>query len=79
MKFKNVLIFFSLSFCYIPLHAHNFCEEAFYNLEDVTREIRDIGSEITYDEDRLAEINERIYSISLYKKKYGKANINFYF
>ena len=46
-------------------------EEAFYNLEDVTREIRDIGSEITYDEDRLAEINERIYSISLYKKKYG--------
>ena len=48
-------------------------EEAFYNLEDVTREIRDIGSEITYDEDRLAEINERIYSISLYKKKYGNS------
>lgn len=48
-------------------------EEAFYNLEDVTREIRDIGSEITYNEDRLAEINERIYSISLYKKKYGNS------
>ncbi len=46
-------------------------EEAFYNLEEVTREIRDIGSEIQYDEDRLAQINERIYTISLYKKKYG--------
>ena len=41
----------------------NQIEEAFYNLEEVTREIRDIGSEITYDEDRLAQINERIYSI----------------
>lgn len=48
-------------------------EEAFYNLEEVTREIRDIGSEIQYDEDRLAEINERVYSISLYKKKYGNS------
>lgn len=48
-------------------------EEAFYNLEEVTREIRDIGSEIQYDEDRLAQINERIYSISLYKKKYGNS------
>ncbi len=43
-------------------------EESFYNLEEVTREIRDIGSEIQYDEDRLAQINERIYTISLYKK-----------
>lgn len=48
-------------------------EEAFYNLEEVTREIRDIGSEIQYDEDRLAQINERIYTISLYKKKYGNS------
>ena len=48
-------------------------EEAFYCLEDVTREIRDIGSEIQYDEDRLAQINERIYTISLYKKKYGNS------
>ena len=48
-------------------------EEAFYNLEEVTREIRDIGSEIQYDEDRLEQINERIYTISLYKKKYGNS------
>lgn len=48
-------------------------EESFYNLEEVTREIRDIGSEIQYDEDRLAQINERIYTISLYKKKYGNS------
>lgn len=48
-------------------------EEAFYNLEEVTREIRDIGSEIQYNEDRLAQINERIYTISLYKKKYGNS------
>lgn len=39
MKFKNVLIFFSLSFCYIPLHAHNFCEEAFYNFPDSISQI----------------------------------------
>ena len=48
-------------------------EEAFYSLEEVTREIRDVGSEIQYDEDRLAQINERIYTISLYKKKYGNS------
>lgn len=51
----------------------NQIEEAYYNLEEVTREIRDIGSEIHYDEDRLAKINERIYNISLYKKKYGNS------
>lgn len=39
MKFKNVLIFFSLSFCYIPLHAHNFCEEAFYNFPNSISQI----------------------------------------
>ena len=47
----------------------NQIEEAFYNLEEVTREIRDIGSEITYDEDRLAQINERIYSIGIYIRR----------
>ena len=39
MKFKNVLLFFSLPFCYIPLHAHNFCEEAFYNFPDSISQI----------------------------------------
>ncbi len=48
-------------------------EEAYYTLEDATREIRDIGNEVYYDEDRLSKINERIYEISLYKKKYGNS------
>lgn len=46
-------------------------EEAFYILEDATREIRDLGSEVYYDESELAKVNERIYEIALYKKKYG--------
>ena len=44
---------------------------AFYTLEEVTRDIRDIADEVVYDEDRLAKINERIYEINTYKKKYG--------
>ena len=35
------------------------------------RDIRDIADEVIYDEDRLSKINERIYEISSYKKKYG--------
>ena len=46
-------------------------EEAYYLLEESTRDIRDIANEIYYDENELAAINERIYEISLYKKKYG--------
>ena len=46
-------------------------EEAYYLLEELTRDIRDIANEIYYDENELAAINERIYEISLYKKKYG--------
>ena len=46
-------------------------EEAYYLLEESTRDIRDIANEIYYDENQLAAINERIYEISLYKKKYG--------
>ena len=49
----------------------NILEGAFYNLEEVTREIRDLGENIVYDEVRLAKINERIYEINTYKKKYG--------
>lgn len=51
----------------------NQIEEAYYNIEEVTREIRDIGSEIHYDEEALAKINERIYTIAIYKKKYGNS------
>ena len=46
-------------------------EQAYYLLEESTRDIRDIANEIYYDENELAAINERIYEISLYKKKYG--------
>ena len=46
-------------------------EEAYYLLEESTRDIRDIANEVYYDENELAAINERIYEISLYKKKYG--------
>lgn len=46
-------------------------EEAYYLIEEVSREIRDIGDEIYYDENELAKINERIYQIDLYKRKYG--------
>ena len=48
-------------------------EEAYYLLEESTRDIRDIANEVYYDENELAAINERIYVISLYKKKYGNS------
>lgn len=46
-------------------------EGAYYTLEEVTRDIRDIGDGIVYDDVRLSKINERIYEINNYKKKYG--------
>ena len=48
-------------------------EETLYVLEDISREIRDLSSEIYYDEFELEKINSRIYEISLYKKKYGES------
>ena len=48
-------------------------EEAYYLLEESTRDIRDIANEVYYDENELAAINERINEISLYKKKYGNS------
>ena len=48
-------------------------EEAYYLLEESTRDIRDIANEVYYDENELAAINERIYENSLYKKKYGNS------
>ena len=48
-------------------------EEAYYLLEESTRDIIDIANEVYYDENELAAINERIYEISLYKKKYGNS------
>lgn len=46
-------------------------EEAYYNLEEITRELRDVADNIQYDEEELAKINERLYTINSYKKKYG--------
>lgn len=46
-------------------------EEAYYNLEEITRELRDGADNIQYDEEELAKINERLYTINSYKKKYG--------
>jgi DNA repair protein RecN (Recombination protein N) len=46
-------------------------EEAYYSLEEVSREIRDIVENISYDQGRLTKINERIYEINNLKKKYG--------
>lgn len=46
-------------------------EGAYYTIQEVTREIRDLADEIVYDEARLSKINERIYEINTYKKKYG--------
>ncbi|WP_297633507.1 DNA repair protein RecN [uncultured Clostridium sp.] len=46
-------------------------EEAYYNLEEISRELRDSADDIQYDEEELAKINERLYTINSYKKKYG--------
>lgn len=46
-------------------------ETAFYALEELGRDIKNIADETVYDEDRLSKINERIYVINSYKKKYG--------
>lgn len=46
-------------------------EEAYYNIEEVSRELRDIQEDTVYDENKLEKINGRIYEINGYKKKYG--------
>lgn len=46
-------------------------EEAFYNIEEASRELRDMSDDIHYDEEELARINERLFTINNYKKKYG--------
>ena len=48
-------------------------EEAYYNIEEASRELRDIAEETVYDENKLSKINERIYEINGYKKKYGNS------
>ncbi|MCF0148480.1 MAG: DNA repair protein RecN [Clostridium sp.] len=48
-------------------------EDSLYIIEEISRDIRDLSSEIHYDEFELEKINSRIYEISLYKKKYGES------
>ena len=46
-------------------------EGAFYSIEEVSRELRDMAEEIIFDQDALDKVNARIYEINTYKKKYG--------
>ncbi|AGF56517.1 DNA repair protein RecN [Clostridium saccharoperbutylacetonicum] len=46
-------------------------EEAFYALEEVSHEIRDMVEDVVYDQDALDKVNARIYEINSYKKKYA--------
>jgi DNA repair protein RecN (Recombination protein N) len=46
-------------------------EEAYYNIEENSEDIRKLKDSIQYDEGKLEFINSRIYQIGVYKKKYG--------
>ncbi|ERI91341.1 DNA repair protein RecN [Clostridiales bacterium oral taxon 876 str. F0540] len=48
-------------------------EEAFYNIEENSEDIRKLKESIQYDEEKLEIINSRIYQIGLLKKKYGNS------
>ncbi|GIM27937.1 DNA repair protein RecN [Clostridium polyendosporum] len=44
----------------------------YYNLQDISRDVRNLNEDVVYDEKELEQVNSRIYKISLYKKKYGE-------
>ncbi|HSL86986.1 MAG TPA: hypothetical protein VK861_08640, partial [Bacteroidales bacterium] len=46
-------------------------ESAYYTVQETFREITDHKETVYYDQDELNEINERLYTYSTYKKKYG--------
>lgn len=46
-------------------------ESAYFTLQETFREITDYKDSVYYDQDELNEINERLYTYSNYKKKYG--------
>ncbi len=48
-------------------------EEAYFNLEQVRRDAQDLIEEVYFDQNELDEINERLYSYSELKKKYGNS------
>ncbi|MDO4534826.1 MAG: DNA repair protein RecN [Clostridium perfringens] len=45
----------------------------YYELQDLTRDIKFLLDDSYYDENELEEINSRMYKISLLKKKYGSS------
>lgn len=45
----------------------------YYELQDLTRDIKNLLDKSYYDENELEEINSRMYKISLLKKKYGSS------
>jgi len=47
-------------------------ESAYFTLQETSREVSDYKDEVYYDQDELNEINERLYTYSTYKKKYGE-------
>jgi DNA repair protein RecN (Recombination protein N) len=49
----------------------NSLEEAYYSIEENISDIRDIKDTITYDENELSYINNRIFIINSIKRKYG--------
>ncbi len=46
--------------------------DAYYTLEDVAEEIKNLGETINYDEPRLNQIEERLSLLQNLKRKYGK-------
>lgn len=49
----------------------NSLEEAYFNIEQNISEMRNLKDSVYYDNDELAAINNRLYQIGNYKKKYG--------
>ncbi len=47
-------------------------ESTYFTLQETFREITDYKDSVYYDQDELNEINERLYTYSNYKKKYGE-------
>ncbi len=44
-----------------------------FSLEEIINDLRNIKESVVYDEDTLEKINNRLYEIASYKKKYGRS------
>ncbi len=47
-------------------------EAAYFNLEEIFRELSDLQENLYFDQDELNEINQRLFVYGTYQKKYGK-------